>query len=439
MDGNDEAPASPPIDWASVDAAEAAPAKGATPEPGRVRPAAEPPSAAPGPGPTPGPTPGPASGYRRLRPVPALDGLRGIAVLLIFLAHTEEIFLLSWVIQSHGNGFLQGGVLGVDLFFVLSGFLITALLLREQAEHGRARLGSFYARRALRLLPALFALLAVQAIYAVVTHLPKDIEVSTIVAAVFYYLNWYWAAGNTVAAGLSNLWSLSVEEQFYLVWPALLFLFFGLRRRVATVTAVLVIAIAVVFVHRIMLWNDGASIIAIFVRTDTRADSLLIGVLLAQLWVRRRTPTRGLGIAAWIGALVFFLCVAFTRAATGILFPPKNAFLYLGGFTVVALAGAAVILATVEGRWSGSRLLSWSPLRAVGRVSYGLYLWHLAVFTAVARYCSHWPVVPEIGFAWALSAAFTIASWNVVERPFRSWKNRLGPARPADAQPVALG
>jgi peptidoglycan/LPS O-acetylase OafA/YrhL len=161
---------------------------------------------------------------------------------------------------------------------------------------------------------------------------------------------------------------------------------------------------------------------ALYEHTDTRADSLLVGALLASLWVRRLTPTRGLRAAAWFGSAVLLSCVAFARIDRAFL-PPTNGFLYDGGFLVVAVASACIILATLDGRWVGTRMLEFRPLRALGRVSYGLYLWHVPVFLEVASHTTGWAVVPKVTLAWAIAFALTVASWKIVEQPFLNLKN----------------
>jgi peptidoglycan/LPS O-acetylase OafA/YrhL len=372
---------------------------------------------------------GDAATVRRLGSVPALDGLRGIAVLLVVVNHT-------WIVLPGQTGltavdnFFRGGFLGVDLFFVLSGFLITALLLREQADHRRVRFGSFYARRALRLLPALFVLLGAHAIYAAYANppFPFEHEVLNIRAAVFYYANWFVVFDLLRAVpDLGHLWSLSVEEQFYLIWPTLLVLFFGLRRRIAPVVMILVAGIVAVAVHRAMMW-DGSNWLPLFNRTDTRADSLLVGALLACLWVRCRTPEKGLVPAAWVASGILILCVEFARG--------NQAFLFLGGFTLVAVAASVLILATLESDWPGNRFLSIAPLRAVGRVSYGLYLWHVVVFWAVSRWGSTWPDQVRMLVALGGAAACTLLSWVLVEQPALRLKRRFeyrSPSSQADS------
>jgi peptidoglycan/LPS O-acetylase OafA/YrhL len=359
-----------------------------------------------------------AVGPRRLRPMAALDGLRGVAILLVLLAHTQLVFIRSWSVFHRGFGVLSGGSLGVDLFFVLSGFLITALLLREQSEHGRVGFGNFYRNRALRLLPALVVMIAVVLVFAWATAEPMGNEIEAAAYGLFYVSNWH---GSTQHFG--HLWSLSVEEQFYLVWPALVLVFFGLRRNVTAVAATLVGIVAAIAIRRFLAYGTGANWAALYQHTDTRADSLLVGALLACLWVRRLTPTRHLRAIGWASVAVFLACVAFARASRA-FFPPSSGFLYQGGFLLFACASAGVILATLDGRWSAGGVLVLRPLRALGRVSYGVYLWHVPIFYEVARRTHGWATWTRIALAWGITCAATIASWRLVERPFLSLKRR---------------
>jgi len=355
---------------------------------------------------------------RRLGRVPAFDGLRGIAVLLVLTSHLW-IILPDQTGAAIIDGLFDGGFLGVDLFFVLSGFLITALLLNEQLDHQRVRFGSFYARRALRLLPALFALLAIHMIYVAVAE-PYTFarEFANARAAVFYYANYYAVWHLLDAVGdLGHLWSLAVEEQFYLLWPAILVLFLGVRRPTGYVATVLVAAIAVVAVRRAVLWEGGTGWLPLFNRTDTRVDSLLVGALLASLWVRGRTPVKGLVPAAWVATGILLLCVEFARG--------DEAFVFLGGFTLVAVTAAVLILATIDSDWPGNRVLALAPLVAVGRVSYGLYLWHVPVFWAVSRWGSTWPDAARVAVALGATGILTVLSWFLIERPALHWKHRF--------------
>ena len=367
----------------------------------------------------------PAHLARKLPHVPALDGLRGLALLLVMLAHTELLFLPGWNLHDHGYGYLGGTALGVDIFFVLSGFLITAFFLAKTANDRPGKLRTFYKGRALRLLPALLFLLLVQFIYAVIVHESMHAEQQTILGALLYATNWFWVAGRPLAIGMNHLWTLSIEEQFYLLWPLLLLAVLGLRRRTSTVSFVIVLGVLAVTINRAVLWFHGATETALYVRTDTRADSLLIGALLAQLWVRGHTPRRGLNPVGWASAVFMTLCVVFARPVRYLVYRPQNGFLYLGGYTLFALATAGLILAVVERQWSGAPLVALRPLRALGRVSYSVYLWHLPVFFAVARAGAHLPVVVEIALAWGLSLGLGVGAWALVERPGLLLKARI--------------
>jgi peptidoglycan/LPS O-acetylase OafA/YrhL len=352
---------------------------------------------------------------RRLGHVPALDGLRGVAVLLVIVWHTEGVLVPTKVTLVPGP--LKGAYIGVDIFFVLSGFLITSLLLGEHLDRGRIRLGAFYQRRALRLLPALYALLLIHVCYTAATGLSLHTAWLGVRAALVYMSNWAWKWDGLKSDGaLGHLWSLSVEEQFYVVWPAVMIGLLALRRRVSTVTAIMTAAIVAVAVHRAVMWHNGTSWLFLYLRTDTRADSLLVGALLAHLWVRGWSPRRGVVATAWCATLIL--------GGTVVRVGPTRAFMYLGGFTLVALCTAAVILAAVDGRWVVTRVLELRPLRAVGRVSYGLYLWSLPVFIAVNRYGTGWGAPARVVVGLVIAAALTVLSWTFLERPIMGLRNR---------------
>ena len=374
------------------------------------------------------PTPPP----RWLGQVPALDGLRGIAVLLVVVSHLN---LLIPRLDITGfqplDGLIEGGYLGVDIFFVLSGFLITAILLREERGTGGVRFGNFYARRALRLLPALYFMLLCHAFYTVVTDLAWSVEAESIQAAVLYYSNWLVVYDlGAIATGTNHLWSLAVEEQFYLVWPAVLVGLLGLRRRTAAAAVGIAVAIVVIAVHRARLWDQGTTWLELFVRTDTRADSLLVGALLATLWVRRSTPTRGVDAAAWLAAGAALVYLGLVEASSPVPY-------LWGGSTVFAVLVAIVLLAILNGTWGPSRVLAHRSLRAVGRVSYGLYLWHFPVFHVVARYGSDWPEPVRVLVAVPAAVGATLVSWWFLEKPLQSFRVRFPPAAPRAAVPAA--
>jgi peptidoglycan/LPS O-acetylase OafA/YrhL len=347
--------------------------------------------------------------------VPALDGVRGVAVLLVVCCHLIVGFYPASVYTV-----LPGGFMGVDIFFVLSGFLITSLLLTEQRKSNGISLLAFYRRRALRLLPALVGLLIAHFVYTFVVGDPIGLELKSIAVVLLYVENWWAVTGHPVTAGLQHLWSLSIEEQFYAVWPLVTLAIFTVRRSARFVTCGLGAAVLLVMLWRAHVWVDGTNYYAVGkfqFRTDLRADSLLVGALAAHLWIRQRVPRRGLSVAASCSTLFIALCLLRLR--------PQSGFLFKGGFTLFAVAVAVVIVAVVDGGWFGTRLCAWLPLRAVGRVSYGLYLWHLPVMFAVARYTTGWPALERATLALVISAVCTIASWYLVEVPFLRRKSTM--------------
>jgi len=278
-------------------------------------------------------------GYR-----PALDGLRGIAIALVLLGHARL------------PGLHAASTVGVTLFFVLSGFLITTLLLEERERTGRIDAVAFYKRRARRLLPALVVFLAVIAVVLAVTGYGDRI-VGSIAPPLLYYANWVLATGGELPL-LSHTWSLSVEEQFYIVWPLLLIglLIVAAPRRLA---AIMLTVAALITVLRLVLW-ESESIERIARATDTRADALLIGCAVAFFFA-----IRGRSLSKWSLAGGVFMLIVPSTLEVGII-------RYGMGLTIAA-AGGALLVALAASR--GSRLLEWRPLVWLGSISYSLYLW----------------------------------------------------------------
>ena len=324
---------------------------------------------------------------------------------------------------------------------VLSGFLITALLLNEQSRHGSISISGFYGRRVLRLLPALYIVVLALAVFAAATRTWAPNEGASILSVVFYYSNFYAASASHVldpklAPGFQHLWSLSFEEQFYLIWPWVTIALLTIRVRLRTVVIVLLTLIAVIGIHRGLAYESGEHFWALFLRTDTRADSILWGCLLAHLWVRKKEPTRYLSWAAWIAMAFLIVCLP--------LADQQSPFLYLGGFDLIDIACVTIILALLTGEWNGSNFFRFKPLIALGIVSYGFYLWHLPVFFAVQHFDPHWNYIVRVIVATALTLALTLASWFLVERPLMQWRRRReavrsSPAIPSGSQDLASG
>ncbi|MCW2500207.1 MAG: acyltransferase [Frankiales bacterium] len=340
---------------------------------------------------------------------PALDGLRGVAVVLVVLFHFV------------GRYTLHGGWAGVDVFFGLSGFLITALILDELRVHGRVSVARFYARRACRLLPALLFLLAVWTVLLLLFHdqhwlaatpsgdgtgravdVPKAL--TDLGVALVYLANWNVVDGG-MEAPLSHLWSLAVEEQFYLIWPALLLGLLVLRRRwrLALVLGLIAVSAALPFLH----WDGGAGRNRIYFGTDTRAVGLLAGAFAALVWHERHAVGR---VARYGGqragaALVVLAFVTWQAGNT----PGK--FLVLPALLGLAVAQLVPYLADGHGRLSRALSVRW--LVWLGQRSYGLYLWHY-LWATWLHPVGLWPGMP-LGLAGALVC--TQVSWVLVEAP----------------------
>src|SRR4051794_7193748 len=320
----------------------------------------------------------------KLGHVPALDGLRGIAIAI--------------VVGYHAFGFPLGGWLGVDLFFVLSGFLITTLLLEEHAATGTVRLRAFYVRRGRRLLPALFILLAA---YVAISAVRGADGLAVVARWGFYTGNVYEAfvpGASQQLVGLNPLWSLAEEEQFYLVWPAALLLALKARRPVAVLGT---IAVALM-IYRLALADGGASDARIYFAPDTNVDGMLLGAALAfqrrarPVAVSRRVVVLVLAIGAFFAALL-----------------PSTALDDAAVLPLAELISVVLIAAAVGGTLRLPRALIW-----LGGISYSLYLWHFVVLWAFGW---HDPLA-----AVAVSIAIAYASTAWIERPFR--RRRVAPA-----------
>jgi peptidoglycan/LPS O-acetylase OafA/YrhL len=352
---------------------------------------------------------------RRLGKIPGLDGVRGIAAVIVVVCHFNVILPIP------AFAVVPGGTVPLDMFFVLSGFLITSLLLREQSKNGRIGKWAFYERRILRLVPALVVVLAAHSLFAYLTGISFHEEWTSLTAVGFYYSNWKLAFnsnafGGNIANGLQHMWSLSFEEQFYLIWPWITIFLLTIRQQLRTVIAVMLAMMAVVDVHMALMYHGIGSYYADFIRTDTRAGSILMGALLAHIWVRGREPRRYLSVAAWIAAIFLLVCMPFTNNT--------GPFLYRGGLVAIDVACAIIILAIVDGQWAGRHFFQLKPLVLLGLISYGVYLWHLPILFAIRYYGPHWNDVVKVVVAVTATLALSIGSWFLVERPFMRMKSR---------------
>jgi peptidoglycan/LPS O-acetylase OafA/YrhL len=351
--------------------------------------------------------------------VAALDGIRAVAVIAVLLFHA-------------GVAWAGGGMLGVDMFFALSGFLITSLLVDEYRRSGTVRFSRFYERRARRLLPALLLTLLIVAAYAnwfAEPDLLGSIRGDAL-STLFYVSNWHFVfsdQGYFVHFGpsspLLHTWSLAVEEQFYLVWPlvSLLVLRWRGRRVLAAVAASGVVASVALTAT---LFAGGVGNARLYYGSDARAQAVLVGACLGALgpasaWFRRRPGwsdrapgRRAIALCGLLGAVG---CLWAIHAVPG-----DSWVLYHGGFAVMGLATGAVITAVVaQPRSFLDRALSWGALTYVGRISYGLYLYHWPVFLMLDSTHTGLLGWRLLACRLAVTGAVAICSYHLVEEPVR--------------------
>jgi peptidoglycan/LPS O-acetylase OafA/YrhL len=344
---------------------------------------------------------------------PSLDGIRAVAVISVVAFH---FFTRS----------APGGYLGVDMFFVLSGFLITTLLLVEWSDHERIHLRAFWARRARRLLPALFVVLAAVAVWASVAL--DGARRSSVrgqgLWSLFYGANWYLIEGGEASIGragglapLFHMWSLAIEEQFYLVWPlvvvACLYCGHGSLRPLALVATGIAIVSVVVMPLVFVPGHEARAYLA----TDTRAHQLLIGALLAMAWRTDRVRRSADRWGPWFGPVAAVLVVAMVFLAPG---PETSRFLYYGGSVVFAVCVAAVVAAVVSPRRTPLKvLLAVAPLVWLGRISYGVYLWHVPVRAMISNDETGLGGVSLLAARVLVTLAAASLSYFLVEMPIR--------------------
>jgi peptidoglycan/LPS O-acetylase OafA/YrhL len=351
--------------------------------------------------------------------MPGLDGLRAIAVLAVIAYHL-------------GFGWAPGGLLGVAVFFTLSGYLITDLLL-GQWWNGRMSLGNFWIRRARRLLPALFVMLVVVTAWITIAD-PDQLDKlrGAVISSALYVNNW-WLIDQHVSyfarfappSPLGHLWSLGVEEQFYLVWPWLLILGLrlikepassrGIRPRLALVTMGLATASAILMA---VLYHPGFDSTRVYDGTDTRAFGLLFGAALAMVWPSRQLTTnvtvgarRILDALGVVGLIVIAILIWRTN--------DYSPFLYQGGMVLLSIATVFVIAAIVHPAARLGPVMGWKPLRWIGVRSYGIYLWMFPIIVLTTPTVTAGVNLFRAALQVAASIAVAALSWKFIEEPIR--------------------
>jgi peptidoglycan/LPS O-acetylase OafA/YrhL len=353
--------------------------------------------------------------------IPALDGLRGISILAVMFHHGY----LFWM--------GRGGFLGVDVFFVLSGFLITALLVTEWEKTGSISFKKFYSRRILRLFPALWALILVSLVRDWFIPPPEGYRavVKSVLIVFFYSSNWVQAVHP-----LGHTWSLAIEEQFYIIWPALLLLMLklGLGKKWTVGTVAVLIGLIALHRGRMYLVDYSSDPLRdnfrIYAGTDTRGDALLVGCLVGLLLVWRMVPAR-----QW------FMRAVRIAGVTGIAFvavlmfwaPIYWKYLYYGAYTLVAVSVGTVILWLnyVGAPWL-KRVLEYPLLVWIGKLSYSLYLWHVMMYVFgdllipklhTGSYTLN--IMAPLAVKVAASFAMASLSYYLIERPFLRLKKKV--------------
>lgn len=379
------------------------------------------------------PRTGPSLSY-----IAALDGIRGVAILVIM--------------GYHGGVFLtSGGFYSLDTFFALSGFLITSLLITEWRRSATVRLGRFWARRARRLLPALFVMLVGVALYAAFL-VPAGTYPGLRgdgLSALFYYANWHFIAVGSnyfnqtaLTSPLNHTWSLAVEEQFYLFWPLVVLGVLKLWKSLRVLLMVCVVGALASTIEMAVLFSPG-DVNRLYYGTDTRAQSLLIGAALAvslALWSDHRRAAGTLpaaddpvrmhlgGDPAWAAQTAMARGVLLGVGVAGVagsvalwsLVTYNDALAYRGGFLLAAVATTAVLCSVVCSQRSVlSTALSFAPLRYVGRISYGMYLWHFPLFLYLDNARTGLTGWPLFGLRVVATLGVATLSFYLIERPIR--------------------
>ncbi len=340
---------------------------------------------------------------------PALDGLRTIAVGIVLCAHGG----VTW--------FRSGGV-GVDIFFGLSGFLITTILSNEHQRTGTISFKNFYTRRFLRLVPALVLTCILVAV--VKPTLGEPFPSVDIALALTYTSNWARAIYNYQLSWLDHCWSLAIEEQFYLIWPLIVLALERIARSPATKACLLIGGAIVIACYRawhVGIWTDER----INFGLDTRMDSLMVGASLAYLVKALPGGRFPESVSKWLGRLLAPVALLTVGTIPRIVtwYSPWMGWI---GYVIVAGLAAIVLSDLIAGRHSLlACVLEMRPIVYVGKISYGIYLLHLPIYYIVEKLIPDAPLVVRLGWKVSVSLAVASASYFWIERRFLRLKTRF--------------
>ena len=352
------------------------------------------------------------------RYVPALDGLRALAVLVVIAYHMH----LGWA---------PGGLLGVTMFFVLSGYLITGLLLKEYDDSGTISLSNFWLRRVRRIIPAVvFAVLGTALLCTIFNHALLTKMRPDVLPTLFFFNNW-WQIFHNVSyfealgspSPLTHYWSLSIEEQFYLIWPVALLICMKAGVKRTTMQKGIIVLIVLSALEMILLFDPHADPSRVYYGTDTRAFSLLIGALLAFIWPHQKLTVRAGNRMTPTGRLVFNVVGVLAVVGLIVMVVVTNGFepfIYRGGLLLCSLLTAIAIAVLVHPISWISKVFELPPFVWIGKWSYSMYLWHFPIILLLT------PANMQGGTPWwlclielALVIGISAFSYFFVENPIR--------------------
>jgi peptidoglycan/LPS O-acetylase OafA/YrhL len=371
-----------------------------------------------------------SSDVRNIARVVAFDGVRGFFLIFVFLTHA-------------GYGKWAFGRTGLYVFFTLSGFLITTLLLREGTRSGRVSFGNFYSRRVYRLAPALILMVAATVIWGEVVNRAVGFRAahSQIIYVLLYSANWYGAYHGHLALGpYAHTWSLSVEEQFYLVWPVIL-VFFAIRRGTPAVAKLLcVVGIVIAFVSRLIVYpNTVAGLDRLYTGTDVVLDHIMVGCLLGITLHYATTATqqayaRAARFAVWPACGVLAYGV-FIRQHVGHTL--NTMWPYTITETIIAFSSATLLCHVYLNRDSiVSRYFSFRPFVFMGQISYGWYVYHVPIFQIIRQFINPHHKVEVALIALVLTFSVSIFSYFWIELPIQRWGRKRAGGRAPGTMPT---